>query len=298
MNVALGSAAIGWATLALMVGLGVLIYGFRQYFRRLGRKTSLTSQPLTVENRNKHPAVNVFRWSNTFLRVGMIASLTFVVLAFSYTTYEVTEFEIGPMEAEDIIDNDPPRTIDPPKPPPPPPPPPVIEEVNVEEVEEEPEFVDNFIDEEEEVLPPPPPPKIEKPVVAPPPPPDPVDDTPIRFAEQMPRFPGCQNFSGDRKAKDLCAQRALMKFLSSKLNYPALARENGIEGTAVIRFVVEKDGHLSKLEIVKDPGGGLGKEALRVVDLMNSMEENWSPGKQNGRSVRVQFNLPIRFNLQ
>ncbi|MFK7980067.1 MAG: TonB family protein [Saprospiraceae bacterium] len=167
----------------------------------------------------------------------------------------------------------------------------------IELKEEEPEFVDGSLDEEEEVIAPPPAPVVkvpEKPTL--PPPPVVEDNTPIMFAEQMPRFPGC--VAGDKKAKDACSNKALLTFLSSKLNYPALARENGISGIAVIRFIVEKDGSLTNLEIVKDPGGGLGKEALRVVQLMNKMDENWTPGKQNARPVRVRFNLPVKFRLQ
>ena len=134
----------------------------------------------------------------------------------------------------------------------------------------------------------------EKPVL--PPPPVEEDNTPIIFAEQMPRFPGC--VEGNKQAKDACSTKALLTFLSRNLKYPALARENGIHGTAVIRFVVEKDGSLTNLEIVKDPGGGLGKEALRVAQLMNDMDEKWTPGKQNARPVRVRFNLPVKFRLQ
>ena len=114
----------------------------------------------------------------------------------------------------------------------------------------------------------------------------------------MPRFPGCEGMGGDKKAIDKCATTALLKFLSSKLHYPALARENGIQGTVVIRFIVEKDGSLTEMEIVRDPGAGLGREALRVVKLMNDMKAKWTPGKQNARPVRVRFNLPVKFHLQ
>ena len=148
-----------------------------------------------------------------------------------------------------------------------------------------------------EVIAPPPPPitKVpEKPIL--PPPPVEENTSPVIFAEQMPRFPGCT--VGDKKTKDNCSTKALLTFLSSKLTYPAIARENGIQGTVVIRFIVEKDGRLTDLEIVKDLGGGLGKEALRVVKLMNEMEEPWTPGKQNARPVRVRFNLPVKFRLQ
>ena len=77
-----------------------------------------------------------------------------------------------------------------------------------------------------------------------------------------------------------------------------MARENNVQGTAVIRFIVEKDGSLTEMEIVRDPGAGLGREALRVVNLMNQLEAKWTPGKQNARPVRVRFNLPVKFRLQ
>lgn len=222
-------------------------------------------------------------------------SLAFVVLAFNYTTYETAKFELGESFVDEIIENDMPRTIEPPKPPPPPPP--AIEAVDLDELEEEPEFIDNEIDETEEVIAPPPPAPVVKAPKKPILPPPPVEDnSPMMFAEQMPRFSGC--IAGDKKAKDACSTKALLTFLSTKLKYPALARENGIAGTAVIRFIVEKDGSLTNLEIVKEPGGRLGKEALRVIRLMNEMEEKWTTGKQNARPVRVRFNLPVKFRLQ
>jgi len=299
MNLLLDSTAISWALFALAAGIIGLIYLVRFQLAKRSQQEQFEKTDTTISSRNKYTEVNVFKWSNTFLRVGMMLSLAFVVLAFNYTTYETAKFELGETFVEDIIDNEVPRTIDPPKPPPPPPPPPAIEEVDMEELEdEEPEFVDGSLEEEEEVIVSPSPAPIakvpEKPTL--PPPPVEEDNTPMIFAEQMPRFPGC--VVGDKKAKDVCSNKALLTFLSSKLNYPALARENGISGTAVIRFVVEKDGSLTNLEIVKDPGGGLGKEALRVVKLMNNMDEKWTPGKQNARPVRVQFNLPVKFRLQ
>ena len=297
MNLLLDSTAISWALFALAAGIIGLIYLIRSQLARRSQQEQFEKTNTTIASRNKYMEVNAFKWSNTFLRVGMILSLAFVVLAFNYTTYEAVQFELGETSAEDIIDNEVPRTIDPPKPPPPPPPPPVIEEVDLEELEEEPEFVDTEIDAEEEVIAPPPPPTTkapEKPML--PPPSTEEDNTPIMFAEQMPRFPGCVD--GDKKAKDACSTKALLTFLSRHLKYPPLARENGIQGTVVVRFVVEKDGSLTNLEVVKDPGGGLGKEALRVTQLMNEMDKKWTPGKQNARPVRVRFNLPVKFRLQ
>ncbi len=302
MNLLLDSTAIGWALLALIVGIGGLILLFRYRFSKISRQISFDETNTTINTRNKYSEVNVFKWSNTFLKIGMVMSLAFVVLAFNYTTFEKKKFEDFVIEMEEEIDQEPPITTDPPKRPPPPPPPPVKIEIPDEPLEEDTVvFVDQTLEVEEVVeAPPPPSPKVEvpeKPILAPP-----IDEddggTAVIFAEQMPRFPGCEDLAGDKKAADKCATTELLKFLSSKLNYPALARENGVQGTVVIRFIVEKDGSLTEMEIVRDPGAGLGREALRVVNLMNQMEGKWTPGKQNARPVRVRFNLPVKFRLQ
>ena len=116
--------------------------------------------------------------------------------------------------------------------------------------------------------------------------------------EQMPRFPGCENEAGDDKAKKQCADKKMLEFIYKNIKYPAIARENGVEGTTVIRFVVKKDGTVDAAEIVRDIGAGRGAEAKRIVELMNQKGLKWTPGKQRGRSVPVYFNLPVKFRLE
>jgi protein TonB len=82
------------------------------------------------------------------------------------------------------------------------------------------------------------------------------------------------------------------------VKYPAIARENGIQGRVVVQFVVEKDGKITDANVVRDIGAGCGEEALRVVNSMNGMNQRWTPGKQRGKPVRVQFTLPVSFKLQ
>ena len=108
----------------------------------------------------------------------------------------------------------------------------------------------------------------------------PAEDKIFVIVEQKPVFEG--------------GEAALIKYLSQNLLYPTFARENGIEGTVVIQFVVNTDGSIVNTNIMRDIGGGCGEEALRVVRGM----PKWKPGKQRGKEVRVQFNLPIRFKLQ
>ena len=140
--------------------------------------------------------------------------------------------------------------------------------------------------------------KIEKkmpvPVVAPPPPPKPIPTGPdfFKIVEDMPQFGGCDDLKS-KKERKICSDKKMMEFIYSKIKYPSIARENGIEGMVVIQFLIDKKGEISNAKIVRDIGGGCGKEALRIVNEM----PNWSPGKQRGRPVKVQFNLPVNFKL-
>lgn len=115
--------------------------------------------------------------------------------------------------------------------------------------------------------------------------------------EEMPRFAGCEGLEGTNKEKQACAEKKMLEFIYSNIEYPNLARENGREGTVVIRFVIDEKGNVIKPQILREIGDGCGKEGLRVVKKMNSLSEKWTPGKQRGKAVKVQFNLPIRFKL-
>ena len=90
----------------------------------------------------------------------------------------------------------------------------------------------------------------------------------------------------------------MLEFIYKNIKYPTIARENGVEGVCVIRFVVEKDGTISEPEILRNIGAGCGEEALRVVKKMNTLPQKWTPGKQRNSPVKVRFNLPVRFKLQ
>jgi len=87
--------------------------------------------------------------------------------------------------------------------------------------------------------------------------------------------------------------QAFYDFLSKKINYPPAAKDAGTVGRVVLTFVVEKDGSLTDIKIVRDPGNGLGEEAVRVLKLA----PKWTAGIQNGKPVRVQFTIPVNFSL-
>jgi len=98
--------------------------------------------------------------------------------------------------------------------------------------------------------------------------------------EVAPEFPG--------------GEAALGKFLQQNMRYPALAKENGVQGRVFLQFVVQKDGDLADMKVLRDPGSGLGEEALRVL----AESPKWKPGIQNGRPVKMQFTLPVSFSLK
>ena len=120
-------------------------------------------------------------------------------------------------------------------------------------------------------------------VAAPPPPPAPkpeVANKVFDVVEEMPSFPG--------------GQGALMAFLSSNIKYPVVAQENGVQGRVIVGFVVEKDGSISDVKVMRSVDPSLDREAQRVVKAM----PKWKPGKQNGSAVRVKYTVPVVFRLQ
>lgn len=98
--------------------------------------------------------------------------------------------------------------------------------------------------------------------------------------EEMPEFPG--------------GMAKLAEYLAKNIKYPQLARESGIQGRVFINFVVENDGSVTNVKVMRSLGGGCDEEAVRVVKSM----PKWKPGKQRGKPVRVSYNLPVNFKLQ
>lgn len=117
--------------------------------------------------------------------------------------------------------------------------------------------------------------------IASPEPPKHVEDNKIfEVVEQNPTFPG--------------GTAALMSWLSQNIKYPVIAAENGVKGRVIVQFVVEKDGSITDVVVVKSVDPSLDKEATRVIKNM----PHWIPGRQNGSPVRVRFTVPVTFTLQ
>ena len=107
-----------------------------------------------------------------------------------------------------------------------------------------------------------------------------ANDKVLEKAEVMPQFPG-----GDQ---------AMMKFVSENVQYPEEAKEKEISGRVLVGFIVEKDGSVNEVKIVRGIGGGCDEEAVRVVKAM----PKWKPGKQDGKTVRVSYTMPFFFKMQ
>ena len=102
----------------------------------------------------------------------------------------------------------------------------------------------------------------------------------FQSVEQMPQFPG--------------GEAALMKFLSSHINYPPMAAENDVQGKVIVQFVVDKTGKVGEVKVVRSVDKDLDHEAIRVCQAL----PKFTPGRQNGRPVSVWYTLPIQFKLQ
>ena len=123
--------------------------------------------------------------------------------------------------------------------------------------------------------------KAKEDIAAPEPPKQVVEETKIfTVVEQMPMFPG-----GDA---------ALMAYLRDNIHYPTVAAENGVQGRVVVGFVVERDGSITDVNVLRSVDPSLDREAMRVVKGM----PRWTPGKQNGSAVRVKYQVPVTFRLQ
>lgn len=218
----------------------------------------------------KSESANLEKKRLPLIITGILFATALVLVAFEWKTFETEVRSLGELDL-DLVEEEiiPISQQQPPPPPPPPAPTTVIEIVEDEkEIEEELIIEDMEIDEtteiefietvEEEV----------------------VEEQIFTIVEEMPSFPG--------------GEAALMKYLGNNIKYPAIAKDAGIQGTVFVTFVVDEEGKVKDVKVLRSIGGGCDEEAIRVVQSM----PRWSPGKQRGKSVKVQYNLPIRFTLK
>ncbi|MBO97342.1 MAG: energy transducer TonB [Flavobacteriales bacterium] len=212
----------------------------------------------------KNSKVDLEKKRSLFLQIGLTISLLVVLIAFEYKTYDKNNYDLGALNLDDLEEEIIPITKQEIKPPPPPPPPPeVIEIVEDEvEIEEELEIEDTESDEDEII-------EIE----------EEDDEEFFMVVENMPEFPG-----GDL---------GLMKYIQKNVRYPAIAKEYNITGKVYISFIVDKQGNVTNVKVVRGVDKNLDEEAVRVVKSL----PKYKPGKQRGKPVRVMFTIPINFTL-
>lgn len=214
---------------------------------------------------------------------GIVTALLLCIVLIEWKTYDQTLANLGELEVEvdDEIIPITNRELAPP-PPPPPPPPEVIEVVEDDvELEEELDIqtTDTDMMEEVEVI------EME----------EEESDEILTFAvvESFPIFPGCEG-EKTKEDKSNCFNLKIRQFVASEFKFPEMARQMGIQGRVYVNFVIEKNGKLSNIEVVRGVDPLLDEEALRVVKRL----PKFTPAKQRGKPVRMQYTLPINAKLQ
>ncbi|MEA5062878.1 MAG: energy transducer TonB [Petrimonas sp.] len=224
----------------------------------------------------KSPKANIETHKLTSILMGIVVAVALLFFAFEWSS-ETKKLDENVIVQDVLAEEEIEITRRDPLPPPPPPPPapetPEIIEVVQEKVDTK--IVINTEDDaskrqmEAYVPPPPPKPKVEE-----------VTEEIFVVVEEQPEFPG--------------GNTAMMKFLSDNIKYPVIAQENGIQGRVITNFVVERDGSITDVQVVRGVDPSLDKEAIRVIQSM----PKWKAGKQRGSAVRVRFTLPVVFRLQ
>lgn len=223
-------------------------------------------------NTKKKNSKNMDRYKTLFFEAGLVVSLFIVMSAFEWKTYDENKSNLYESDAYDIPEEIVAITRQEPEPPRPEPQTTLLEIVD-DKIEVQENLEINAEDNQKtRITYTAPPIETEDAEV--------IDVSIFTIVEEQPTFPD--------------GEEAMMNYLGNNIRYPQVARENGIQGTVYLTFVVESNGLISNVKTLRGIGGGCDEEAVRVVRNMPL----WNPGKQRGRPVRVQFNLPIRFILQ
>ena len=225
----------------------------------------------------KTPKADLENRRTLFTEIGLVVALLVVWGAFSYSTKEKAVASLGEdtqvVEVEDMV----PITEETPPPPPEAPKIPVLSD-QIDIVEDDIKVDDNFMSLEDDaslgveimdyVE------EVKEEVVE-------EEAIPFQLVEEKPSFNG-----GDANE--------FSKWVNSKLQYPEIAKENGVQGRVTLQFTVNPDGSVSNVKVLRGVDSSLDKEAVRVV----SMSPKWKPGKQRDRAVKVTYTLPVIFQLR
>ena len=222
----------------------------------------------------KSPKANLENKKLMFTQIGLIISLVIAWLAFEHKSYDKREIDPSLLRTAEVVEEElveitkqeeqKPQPVEVPK-----------QTTQLEIVQDDVEVEDIEINAEvdqteviEEYVAP----EVEEEEV--------VEQEIFQIVEEMPAYPG-----GDQK---------MMEYIAKNIKYPQIARESGIQGRVFVGFVVEPDGSVSNVKLLRGIGGGCDEEAMRVIKSM----PKWKPGKQRGKAVRVSYQIPVMFRLQ
>jgi protein TonB len=231
----------------------------------------------------KTPEANLENKRGTWRALGFVAALSLLLSSFAWTSYDIRVRQ-KLVAAQEIMEDEiiPVNAITPP----PPPPPPqqttmieivdddveIVEELVIADIELNEETEIEIIEEEEEE-------EVE-------------EDVPFMVVENMPALEACKELRDEERNQ--CTQLEIIRYVSENTEYPAIAKDAGIQGTVYVFFVVGKDGKVKDAKVLREVDPRLDKEALRVVKSLPTFE----PGQQRGKPVSVQYTIPVRFTIR
>lgn len=223
----------------------------------------------------KAPKADLERYRPLWFLIGLATSLALVIISLEMMVFEREEVSLNKikvvLEEEELIPIT--QQVAPPPPPPKLPQPTTVirivendneieTEIDIDSESDEEtviEMMDIPVAEEEEEV---------------------IEPEIFTIVEEMPTYPG--------------GESEMYAYLKDNMEYPELAKDAGIQGIVFVSFVIEQDGSIDDVKVLRGIGGGCDEEAIRVVENM----PHWNPGKQRAKPVRVQFNMPIRFVLR
>lgn len=221
----------------------------------------------------KSPKANLENKKLMFTQIGLIISLLVAWLAFEHKSYDKREIDPSLLNREVVVDEEmveitkqeeqKPQPVEVPK-----------QTTQLEIVQDDVETEDIEINadvEQNEVIEDYVAPEVVEEEV--------VEQEIFQIVEEMPSYPG--------------GEKALLEYVAKNIKYPQIARETGIQGRVFVGFVVEPDGSVSNVKILRGIGGGCDEEAMRVIKSL----AKWKPGKQRGKAVRVSYQIPVVFKL-
>lgn len=230
--------------------------------------------------RKKNPKADLESKKGIFVLIGLIISLSLSILAYESKSYDNFDAGFGDLTMDELFEDEIDITRPEPPPPPkeePPPPPEVPEEIEIKENEEELENeleVDDAETDQDDMM--------EMP--------EEEFEEAFISVEKMPMLGDCKN--------EDCTQSEIMRFIARNFKYPEIAKANGVEGRVILEFVVEKDGKIGRVKILKGLDKHVDKAAIEVVEKLNTKKApKFSPGRQIGKAVPVKYTVPIKCTL-